>query len=173
MLKILIASLFPIFYLTHSTAYAADGNIKFVGEVIQSSCAFKALAKDQIVSLGTVATNSFKKAHDTASPTVFNIEINNCPNNNQEVFVIFDGVKDEVNKELLAIKEGDGYAKGIAIGIYNNDSDRYIPLNNKTSIYTITDKVATLKFIAKYVATENTVLPGKVEANANFTLVYN
>lgn len=173
MRNLLMTSFLSIFYLTQFTANASDGNIKFTGEIIQSSCSFRALTKDQTVSLGTVATNSFKKVHDTASPTVFNIEINNCPNNSQEVFVIFDGVKDEINNELLAIKEGDGYATGVAIGIYNNNSERYIPLNHKTGVYPITDKIAILKFIAKYVATENIVLPGKVEANANFTLVYN
>ncbi|HGJ5881841.1 fimbrial protein [Arsenophonus sp.] len=115
MRNLLMTSFLSIFYLTQFTAHASDRNIKFTGEIIQSSCTFKALTKDQTVSLGTVATNSFKKVHDTASPTVFNIEINNCPNNSQEVFVIFDGVKDEINNELLAIKEGDGYAAGVAI----------------------------------------------------------
>lgn len=54
--------------------------------------------------------------------------------------------KDEVNNELLAIKGGDGYATGVAIGIYNN-SERYIPLNHKTGFYPITDKIDILKFI--------------------------
>ncbi|SPP31178.1 putative major fimbrial subunit LpfA [Arsenophonus endosymbiont of Aleurodicus floccissimus] len=172
MRNLLMTSFLSIFYLTQFTTHASDGNIKFTGEIIQSSCTFRALTKDQTVSLGTVATNSFKKVHDTASPTVFNIEINNFPNNSQEVFVIFDGVKDEINNELLAIKEGDGYATGVSIGIYNN-SERYISLNHKTGVYPINDKIAILKFIAKYVATEDIFLPGKVEANANFTLVYN
>ncbi|WGL99589.1 fimbrial protein [Arsenophonus sp. aPb] len=173
MRNLLMAILLSVFSLIQFSVHAWDGNIKFTGEIIQSSCTFKALTKDQTVSLGTVATNSFKKVHDTASPTAFNIEINNCPHNSQEVFVIFDGVKDEINNELLAIKEGNGYATGVAIGIYNNDSERHIPINNKTNVYSITDKLATLKFIAKYVATENIVLPGRVEANAHFTLVYN
>lgn len=171
--SLLMASLLSIFSLFQFSVHAWDGNIKFTGEIIQSSCTFKALNKDQTVSLGTVATNSFKKAHDTASPTVFNIEVNNCPNNSKEVFIIFDGVKDKINNELLAIKEGNGYATGVAISIYNSDSEHHIPLNNKTNVYSITDKLASLKFIAKYVATEHIVLPGKVEANAHFTLVYN
>lgn len=68
-----MASLLSMLYLPQFIAHASNGNIKFTGEIIQSSCTFKALTKDQTVSLGTVATNSFKKAHDTASPTIFNI----------------------------------------------------------------------------------------------------
>lgn len=61
MRNLLMTSFLSIFYLTQFTAHASDGNIKFTGEIIQSSCTFRALTKDQTVSLGIVATNSFKK----------------------------------------------------------------------------------------------------------------
>lgn len=41
MRNLLMTSFLSIFYLTKFTAHASDGNIKFTGKIIQSSCAFK------------------------------------------------------------------------------------------------------------------------------------
>lgn len=86
--------------------------------------------------------------------------------------VVFHGVSDVRNADLLAIEERDNAAKGVAIALFDEEGN-LIPLNTgQVSIKPDSSGPYTLHLVAKYRATQSTVTGGYANAQAWFTLVY-
>ncbi|MDX7998091.1 fimbrial protein [Xenorhabdus sp. Reich] len=173
--KLLISSLF-VSSLFATTADAADGTVRFEGEVIQNACKVHGDSADQTVNMGVVSADAFKKVNDTAAPTRFQIKLVDCPADMKEknVTIKFDGPSDNDNSDLLSLTKADNAATGVAIGIYEADTHTRVPLAG-ASENNLLHKGAEqeLRFIAKYVATKDKVGPGSANAVTHFTVVYN
>ncbi|WP_340608514.1 fimbrial protein [Xenorhabdus bharatensis] len=171
--KLIISSLF-ISSVFMPMAHAEDGQIKFKGKIISSSCEITQNTKNQTVNMGEISTTSFNGIGSTAAATHFSIKLTKCPDANKHASVKFDGQSDNINKNLLALENtAPGAADGIAIGIYEPNSNTPIPMARSSSQKDIKNNGAELEFVARYVATKATVTPGTGNAIANFTIDYN
>ncbi|MEQ2025640.1 fimbrial protein [Xenorhabdus szentirmaii] len=173
--KLLISSLF-VTSLFAATANSADGVIRFEGEVIQNACKVHGDSADQTVDMEAVSVGAFKKINDTASPRRFQIKLVDCPAEMKEknVTIRFDGPSDSHNRELLALTKVSNAATGVAIGIYEEDTQTRVSVagdSSKSPLHLGAEQE--LRFVAKYVATKDKVGPGSANAVTNFTVVYN
>lgn len=169
-------------------AMAADGTVHFRGEVIDSTCEVTADTKDQYVDLGKVNRTSFTGVESTSAAKAFNIDLEKCPATYTKASLRFDGTLAAGSKGDLAIGNpvttstpGDYTgaetnpvtATGVAIRIYNTDNTQLELYKDSTptDIDTVAG-TASMKFLARYVATSATVTPGTANADSQFTIVY-
>ncbi|OTA21185.1 putative fimbrial subunit protein [Xenorhabdus beddingii] len=173
--KLLISSLFVSSFFA-ATANAADGTINFSGEVIQNACKVHGDSANQNVIMGVVSADAFKKVNDTAAPTRFQIKLVDCPEEMKQnnIAIKFDGPSDSDNRELLALTKIDNAASGVAIGIYEADTQTRVSIAGDSENNLLHKGAGQeLNFLAKYVATKEKVGPGSANAVTNFTVVYN
>lgn len=169
-------------------ALASDGTVHFRGEVIDSTCEVTADTIDQNVDLGKVNKTAFTGVGSTAAPANFEIDLEKCPATYTKAAVRFDGVDASGSDGDLAIGNpattaspgdytGDGtatVATGVAIRIYNRADNSQVKLREDSAFSDIdtTAGTATMKFIARYIATNATVTPGTANADSQFTIDY-
>ncbi|ECG8592000.1 fimbrial protein [Salmonella enterica subsp. salamae] len=168
---------------------ASDGNVHFRGEVIDSACEVTPDTIDQNVNMGKVNRSTFKGGvGTTAAPTEFNISLQSCPPTYTKASVRFDGTEASDGNGDLAIGNpitdttpgdytGTGEAiaaTGVAIRIYNRADNTQVPLyeNSASSDIDTSTGTASMKFIARYIATSTTVTPGTANADSQFTVEY-
>ncbi|MBC8953102.1 fimbrial protein [Xenorhabdus sp. PB62.4] len=173
--KLIISSLF-VSSVFMSAAHAADGQIRFTGKITATACKVDSNSLNQTVNMGTISSSSFDKVGSTSAPTRFSIKLTDCPKEVGGALVKFDGQTPVNNPGLLALSNarGENSATGVAIALYENDSNTLIPLaeNSRTQPFS-GKKSEQLNFVAKYIATNQVVTPGSGDAVANFTIVYN
>lgn len=156
------------------SAQAADGTINFTGTITDASCTITADSKNQTVSLGKIGASSFSAANVTSSGAKFDINLSNCPASISAASVKFVGATDANNGDLLALTAGPTSAKGVAVGIYEQDTSTLIPLMKESASKPLSSTQNTkFSFIAKYVSTAASVTPGEANAVADFTVTYN
>lgn len=176
---------------------AADGTVHFRGEVIDSSCEVTPETKDQVVDLGKVNRTAFTNVNDVAAPTAFSIDLTNCPETFKSAAVRFDGLEDSHGNNNLAIgtpvdNSGDAAsgispvnnngdfsgtgtataAKGVAIRLYNRADNSQVKLYENSASTPISNKTASMKFMARYIATEADITVGTANADSQFTVEY-
>ncbi|MCE1736522.1 fimbrial protein, partial [Enterobacter hormaechei] len=170
-----ISSLF-ISSVLMSTAHAADGQVKFTGKITATACKVDSNSANQTVNMGTISSSSFNGANSTSAATRFSINLTDCPTEYNQAQVKFDGQTDKTNSRFLALTNSKGNAaQGVALALYEDDSSTAINIaeNSQSQKLVAGQKVNTLDFIAKYIATSNKVVPGSGDAVANFTITYN
>ncbi|OTA19952.1 StgA [Xenorhabdus beddingii] len=171
--KLIISSLFVSSVLM-SAAHAADGQIKFTGKITATACKIDSNSTDQTVNMGTISSSTFTNAGSTSSPTRFSIKLTDCPKEYKTAQVKFDGQTDKGNRDYLALSGAENSAKGVAIALYEDNSNDIIPITQSSREQALTaQKINELKFVAKYIATASQVSPGAGDAVANFTITYN
>lgn len=169
MKKTLIASLL-LTSAAMPAAYAADGQINFTGEIIAAACTVDPADATQTVPLGKMASTAFSASGTTAGVAPFKISLTACDNSISDVSVRFDGSADADNPQLLEVNGGAG---GLGIALYEEDGSTLIPINSNSKVKSIASGSAIqLNFIAKYMATANTVTAGNANASAQFTVDY-
>ncbi|HGJ5864534.1 MAG TPA: fimbrial protein [Arsenophonus nasoniae] len=172
MRKLLMALSLSVTFLSQFSAYGSSGSIILNGQLIGSTCQVTANTKNQTVILDTLSINNFQKKNDTSIGKSFNITLSQCqPTDN--ISVVFHDAKNGLTEDgLIANQTGNDYAKGIAIGIYDNDNNP-IKMNEKIAVdVDNNNSTHNLALIAKYVATGNEVEAGKVASTVNFTITY-
>jgi len=166
-----------------TSASAADGQINFTGEIIESACQVVNSASAPLdVTLGKVSKTAFNGAGSTAAPTKFTLQLKSCPATVSSATVKFDGTAVDSDNSVLALTQVSGGATGVGIQL-TDASQKVLPLFTESAPYPLTastagssggsDVVNSLDFIARYVATAATVTVGPANAVANFTVNYN
>jgi major type 1 subunit fimbrin (pilin) len=152
-------------------SHAADGTVRFVGNIIADACEVDTASKDMTVVLGNVATTSFSAAGDKSSPTAFTIKLLNCPSTVTKVSAKFDGLSDVANSDLLMLDSGMT-ATNVGIEIADTNGNP-IPLHTSSPEYVIgSDSSADLNFVARYVSTAASVGAGTANGTTQFTINY-
>ncbi|PHM60207.1 fimbrial protein [Xenorhabdus ishibashii] len=173
--KLIISTLF-VSSVFMSATHANDGKIKFTGKITATACKIDSNSANQTVNMGTINSSSLNGLNSTSAAISFSIKLTDCPKDYKQAQVRFDGQPDKNNSGLLALNGngGEDAAKGVAIALYEDDSHTPIDLaKNSRPQYFSQRKAEELKFIAKYMATADSVTPGAGDAVANFTIIYN
>lgn len=158
-----------------SSAFSADGQVNFVGEIIDTACTVtNTPANPLTVNLGKVSKTAFSGAGDTAALTKFNIALTACPATVTQATVKFDGVADANNSDALQLTQTGTPATGVAVQLAD-DTGATVPLFTASKSYPLVTGDNTLEFQARYIATaaQAAINPGPANATTQFTIIYN
>lgn len=149
------------------------GQMRFQGELIAEACTVEAGDRQLVVRMGQVRSNLFKVAGDDARGVPFSLHFQDCnPNVSVRVGIVFHGVADGKNPDVLSVGEGEGIASGVGIALFD-EQGQFIPLNSEPQFWKPLAKgTRILQFVAKYRATGNSVVGGAANAQAWFSLTY-
>ncbi|MBL5945896.1 type 1 fimbrial protein [Enterobacter asburiae] len=157
-----------------NAAHAADGTVKFVGNIIDQACTVDTSSANQTVQLGDVAASSFGNASGVqSSGQKFNIVLTACPAGT--VAVGFAGTADPADSTLLRLDAGQT-ATGVGVRINNNDGTQVL-MNDTASPARVTVPAGggdvTLSYVGQYQSTSASVTAGTANATSQFTVLYN
>lgn len=161
--------------LATTTASASDGTVNFTGEIIDEACVVD-IGTDatMTVDLGHISKSSFKASGDEAPETKFSLKLKSCPETVTTAKVKFDGANDATNSGLLALTQETGVAKGIGVTLRTADKAALgLDAVNDYSYTLSSTEENSLDFYAAYRSTSDTVVAGKANAVATFTVDYN
>lgn len=160
-------------FIASAASYADNGTVTFTGNVIAAACDIPTANLD--VPMGSVTQNALSSIGTVAATTSFQIELANCPDlpdsELSTLSVAFSGQRDNDNHNLLSLDTGST-AEGIAIGLYEDDNTA-ININHASKPVPLQGGPISLQFIAKIVATKNTITTGNFTATTDFSIVYN
>jgi major type 1 subunit fimbrin (pilin) len=164
--------------LSSSAVFAADGTLKFVGNIGNSSCQVTGGENVEItVPMGTVPVETLKK--NAEGPAVgFAITLQNCQKGTY--YLVLDGVSPSGEPNVLALDRAGaaGIAEGVGIKIKDiSDKDvtlsKTLDLENDAKVeITNDDGSGTFYLKANYYAYDQGELePGVADATATFTII--
>lgn len=155
------------------TVYAADGSINFTGEILDAACTVDVGASSALaVDLGKVQKSAFTGDGSTADATKFTLKLSACPATITNASVKFDGTAYEGDNTVLALTSGTGVATGVGIQLMDA-TNTVVPLFTASSGYPLVSTgVNDLDFYARYTQKGATVVAGKADATASFTIDY-
>ncbi|ELI7921275.1 fimbrial protein [Yersinia enterocolitica] len=157
-----------------TSAFAADGQVNFTGEIIDSACEVVNSPSNPLeVNMGRVNKTAFGGTGSTASATQFALQLRNCPATVSTASVKFDGTAVNGNRDVLALTSTSGVATGVGIQLYDV-SDSALPLATPSMAYSLVSGMDnSLSFTARYIQTAALVTAGPANATASFTVNYN
>lgn len=167
---VLVSSAFGV------SAFAADGQVNFTGEIIDAACQVVNSPSNPLeVNLGKVAKTAFTGAGSKAAATKFTLKLTDCPATVSKAAVKFDGTSVIGDTSVLALTVESGVATGVGIQL-SDDANTVLPLYTASKQYNLTTgtgAVNNLDFVARYIATSDTVTAGPANSMASFTVNYN
>lgn len=172
--NLIAAGIAAVSILSAASAFAADGQVNFKGEIIDSACVVANTPASPLdVTLGQVSKTAFSAAGDTAAATKFTLKLSSCPATVTKASVKFDGTAAGGDNSVLALTKDTGVATGVGIQLMDS-SNTVLPLATASASYPLVSTgVNNLDFTARYVSTAATVTAGPANSVANFTVVYN
>lgn len=147
--------------------------MKFQGEILSNTCIVDDNERFLTVTMGQVSNSKFTHAGDDSDPVLFSLRFKHCsPGIARSIKIVFRGIADKANPDLLALSPETNSATGIGIALFDEQGD-LIPLNSGwLPVRTDYNGLLTLNLIAKYRATSNDVNGGLANAQAWFSLTY-
>lgn len=171
--NIIAAAITAVSIMAASSAFAADGQVNFIGQIIDTGCdVVNTPSNPLLVTLGAVYNTAFQSPGDTAAATDFTLKLTGCPATVTSAQVKFDGVADNGNNRILRLTQDTGVATGVGIQLSDTSND-VLPLYTASTAYPLVVGDNDLNFVARYVATSIPVGMGPANAVATFTLIYN
>ncbi|QUT15774.1 fimbrial protein [Rahnella inusitata] len=168
--------------LSSSSAFAADGQVKFTGKILDAACTVDGATDGAItVTMGEVSKTSLAAAGDTTDATKFHIKLSACPDALTTASIKFDGTAMGGDDSILALTAGtvdDPSAEQVGIQI-TDSAGAVVPLYTASTAIPATaggtadTGTFDLPFTARYISTGAAVKAGVADAAANFTVVYN
>ena len=151
----------------------SGGLMKFQGDVIADTCVLDTSNKQMTIFMGQVSSNRFKQAGSDADPVIVSLHFQHCSMNVQRnMAVVFRGVADSSNPDILAIQKGNNAATGVGIALFDEHGN-LLPINSgEVPLTPEQPGPLTLNFVAKYRSTATQVTGGLANAQAWFSLTY-
>ncbi|HBE9078759.1 fimbrial protein [Serratia fonticola] len=156
------------------SAFAADGQVNFTGSIIDAACTVTNSVSNPLeVKLGQVSKTAFTQAGDTAAATKFTLKLTNCPTTVSTATIKFDGTSVNGDNSVLALTDVSGVATGVGIQL-SDDANTVLPLFTASKAYALSSTADNnLDFVARYIATSDSVTAGPADSMASFTVNYN
>lgn len=156
------------------SGHTADTLIYVNGKLIGNTCTVSSQSKNMTVKMGNIGAKDFIRPSSDglwAFEFPFSIHLTDCQSESTGVKVFFMGSADINNKELLKIT--DNGAQGIAIRLMDENKNP-IAINQSSKVYEINpeSEINELVFYARYVLTQDKLIPGPANAVSTFMLEY-
>lgn len=171
--NVIVATLAAAAAMSSVSAFAADAQIQFTGEILTTACTVVGAGQVNNVKMGQVVKTAFSSAGSTAAPTRFYLILSNCPTDLKTASVKFDGTTVAGDSSVLALTSGGATGVGIQL---SDATQKVLPLGAASATYPINASgVTTMDFVARYVATTDVanITAGPANAVASFTVNYN
>ena len=181
-LSVLCAAMVPAF-ASAARVTTPGGEVHFVGEVVNGTCAVDADSVNQTVQMGQVRANTLAKQGDVGQNVGFNIVLKDCApgadgNDNTlpaTAAIIFSGVTvdNTTNAKVLALQQSSaGGATNVGIQVLDR-SGQPVAFDGSTARASIklNEGTNTIPFQARYMATGQATA-GTANADATFTVQY-
>jgi major type 1 subunit fimbrin (pilin) len=140
----------------------------FNGKITEATCALATGSDNQLVDMGNVASNTFRKTGDTSRPQAFSINLTDCDTDVAKTAAIaFSG--DTANDNTLKIS---GDAGNVGIQILQDNTALILDGSTLSSSQTLVGGSNAMQFSARYIALADEVKAGDANATAHFTLYY-
>lgn len=154
-------------------AVAADGTVKFTGEIVEAPCVVATDSANQTVPLGQVKTTTFKAVGDKSVVKPFQIKLEECDitTGKTQANITFTGLAADGNATLLNVSTQSGSATGLGLEL-SDSKGTAIALGTAASDFTLKAGQNILDFGARYVATAATVTPGYANGTVDFNFIY-
>ncbi|AHG20821.1 hypothetical protein Z042_15300 [Chania multitudinisentens RB-25] len=167
-------------------AFAIDGNINFVGEVIATTCLINGQtpngAVDVNVDLKTVQVSALNAAGATANATPFKITLGgatdtNCTNG-KIAQVYFEPTSPAIDQGTGWLKNTDvsvNRAQNVQVQILNGETNNPINLWTGANNYaskTIANNTAVYSYYGQYIAVGGPAEAGRVASTVKYSIVY-
>ncbi|PCE27082.1 hypothetical protein BWP39_09865 [Paraburkholderia acidicola] len=154
------------------------GTVTFLGEIVETTCKVDTSSQNLEVKLPKIASSQLPDSGSTAALTPFSLKLTGCtaskdPNTAVQVGVMFDASQN-VNVNSGRLINTANPKSNVEISILDADhKDILIGTGASSYRYVNTDanNGATLQYFAQYYATGK-VLPGKVQTNVTYSIVY-
>ncbi|OZI58532.1 fimbrial protein [Bordetella genomosp. 1] len=159
--------------LASQGAFADDGTIDFIGEIVDAPCSIAPESQNLVVPLGKVSKAELSAAGKKSTPAVFKIKLLNCGASAKGATVTFNGATDATVKDTLSVTAGKvsgSGASGVAVELQDSSGAK-IPVGAPSNEYALNVGDNPLVFKAVYVATA-AATPGAADATAQFTVTY-
>lgn len=173
-LALVVASVMGMFSVASSADVTVPGGkIKFVGEVVDASCAVSSDSIDQTVILDQVNVKKLATAGQAAGqPKNFTIKLVDCATDvYANAAVTFTGQTDATVAAALANTFGAGGATHVALQLYGSDS-KTITMGDASGKVKLQTGTNELPFSVDYIATDAASTVGGVSATATFHVTY-
>lgn len=151
---------------------AADVQFDITGEIKNTPCQATLVNNNEsTINLGFYNTTSMSESGHSTDLVKFNITLEQCPINLDNIQFTFTGAQNHSNTDLLDINEGG--ASNVGIAFYEDDAKTIIPINTKSKRRSIQANAKNIMiFYASYVST-GVVTGGEANATADFSISYN
>lgn len=166
--------------LATSSAFASDGTITFSGEITDNTCTISGNSGGTpsfTVNLPKVAASALQAAGDVAGATPFDIKLSGCSSAGK-VYTYFErGPNVDTSTGDLKNTAAAHNASNLQVRVTNADDDSQINMalgasqNSHQVDIDATSKSATLKYYAKYIATD-AVTAGAVSTFVTYSMAY-
>ncbi|HHS8778813.1 TPA: fimbrial protein [Serratia marcescens] len=179
MKKVLLPLAALVLSATASNAMAANGTVKFTGEIKQSTCQVTSDNQNKEVYLGTYPTSAFPTVGSKSASKAFQISLEKCDAGDYSLR--FDGNTVAGNPDLLSVSNVGGTgaaATGVGIEITDNNGKPFAigdgsNINDDVAKVTIAaDGKATFNLQARYRSFDSNVTAGLANATSPFTIEY-
>jgi len=181
-ISVLCAALAPAF-VSAATIVTPGGQVHFVGEVVNGTCAVDAGSVDQTVQLGQVRANGLTQVGDFSQNVGFNIVLKDCAPGAEDgkggtlpttAAIIFSGVTaGTANTNILALQSSAaGGASNVGVQVLDR-AGQPVTFDGSTASAstTLAEGTNTIPFQARYAAFGQATA-GTANADATFTVQY-
>lgn len=149
-------------------ANAVDGTITMTGNITDATCAVT--VPDMTIDFKGVGSTSFGAVGTGSGDKPFNIALTGCPTGDS-ISIRFNGAADATKNDLIGVTGG---ATGVAVGFFESNGTTAIARGTDSAAHTVpATGDLSLQYVAKYVKTQNAIVEGTANANADFVIVYN
>lgn len=154
-------------------SFSETVTININANVVERSCT---IVNDALSMTVNLQTGDLRQSRIGApfAEMPFSISLTDCPANISTAYIKFSGASDTTMSNLLKnIHESTTAAQGVALGIYNTDSNN-IDIQNNQERLIINHDITThdFNFSAAYVKTSNISSAGKIMSIVDFELSY-
>ncbi|UBX50613.1 type 1 fimbrial protein [Providencia alcalifaciens] len=159
-------------FLFINPGFTADGNIEFIGDIIDQACEVKTESKNIRINLGQIPKANFPSVGSKSTSVPFSIKLINCPIAITSAKVSFDATPYTNDNTVIALKSTSN-ATGVGVQL-TDDRNAVITLLSSSSEYPLLSNFENdLNFTANYIAKAIPVTPGSANASAPFLIIYN
>ncbi len=150
---------------------STSGFTYFSGSIIMPACHVVLDNPYQYIDMGKVKNYKLSLTGETTPPTKFRFNLDSCDDYIADHLIIAINDSNSVNNEIISIEDGEGYAKNVAIMLYNNTTPIIVNKKFKPTI-TIDEFGKFIPFRTRYKLVGSVFKDGKIDAAVNLSIYY-
>lgn len=156
-----------------SATHAHDGTVNISGTIQDNTCELAPDSQNKTIDMGIFAASQFRQSGDFSAAKKLTLNLQYCGPAASGATVTFSGTADTQNPEMFALEAAAESAKGLALGIYDTDGKPIAPGKSSASVALKPGQTsASLNFLARYVAVQDSVSAGSANGVVTFVVDY-